>query len=207
MSIRFVRWDLVSASESKAVLRLRAGDVLMTDPGGVDCFETALAAAEAAWRLDGPPEGDGSWLELAQEAIGDEAEGILGPSDRPRIVSSQDMAHERIRWLEDHDGLTPPTGEWMLGAISGRADGAPPPGDGKLPAALGPLSGMHTGEWSLIGRAVEAAGPPKAGSPKPVALTPPDGLEQSSEALAGSRTAEWAFAGSAGKPDDTDDGA
>lgn len=210
MSIRFVRWDLVTNGQTTAVLRLQAGDVLMTDVGGTDCFDAVLAAAEAAWRLAGPPVGDGSWLDAAQSAMNEDAAGILSATDTPRIVTSQAMAQERIKWLEDDDGLTPSTGEWMLGNASGRGVASLTSADYfDLPEATTPLSGLRTAEWRLIGRAVEAAGPPKDPSKKAAALEPPHTLPPAEGALAGKRTSEWPFASIAGRgvrPDTTEDG-
>jgi len=200
MSIRFARWDLLANGQTTAVLRLQAGEVLMTDIGGTDCFDTVLAAAEAAWRLAGPPVGPGTWMNAAQRAMGAPPAGTLSAADTPRIITSQAMAHEKIKWLEDDDGLTPNTGEWILSNASGRgAADLTSPDYFDLPEQTTPLSGLETAEWRLLDRAIEAAGPPKKPGKKSAALDPPQTLPPATGPLAGKRTMEWPFAGVAGR--------
>jgi hypothetical protein len=199
MSIRFVRWDLHTQGRTVPVLRLLAGDTLMTDPGGADCFDSALAAAEAAWRLGGAPPPGGSWLESAQAAFDDAPAGSLGDADTPRVVTSAAMAHERVKWLEDDDGLTPPTGEWMLRGAAGREVAVPLANLLDEDSDAVPLSGLKTAEWGLISRAIEAAGPPRPTTDAPAGAHAPPAASQ--DPLSGKRTSEWAFAGPAGSAD------
>ncbi|MCO4770422.1 MAG: hypothetical protein KDA24_10365 [Deltaproteobacteria bacterium] len=205
MGIRFVRWDIRRGDTLTPVVRLELDGVAMTDVGGEDCFESVLTAAEAAWRLGNRPPGEGSWIDAAQRAFDGASAGILSTSSTPRVITSQAMAHEKIKWLNQDEGLTPSTGEWALGNASGRAvPGVPSPDEFVPQSTLSPLSGAQTAEWALIGRAIEAAGPPAPGAPRAAVLDPPGGTPAAAGDLSGRRTAEWPFAGDAGRGEDAD---
>ena len=170
MMIRFERWDLAAPDGITPVLRLVDLDGHLTDPDHADCFDSPLAAAEAAWRLAGAPEDGSSWLDRARDAFDEDPKGRIAPSENPRVLTSRDMGAGDVQWLDANTHLTAGTGEWALVGQAIEAAGSPEtrkgprPQSPPLPRGLEgdpPLSGTQTAEWpfaSLAGR----------GGPKPV---------------------------------------
>ncbi len=204
MGIRFARWDLERNGAVAPVLRIEQDGEILTDAGGADCFDSVLTASEAAWRLESAPPGQGSWLTVAQRTLSAPSAGILSNPDHPRIISSQDIAHGRVKWLMADEGLTS-TGEWALADASGhdsdpaQASKTPLRRDNTL------LSGEKTAGWLLVGRAFAAAGSPPPGT-RPVALEPRDDRpEPAGGDLASQRIGEGPFSSVAGQGDAGED--
>ena len=205
MGTRFARWNLERNGAAAPILRIEQEGEILTDEGGADCFDNVLAASEAAWHLNSDPPEQGSWLALAQRTLSAPSEGTLGTRDHPRVISSQDIADGRVRWLKTDGGLTTSTGEWALAGASGHGSGTAQAPEGLPPPGTTPLSGEKTARWLLVGRAIEAAGAPPPGT-RPVALEPRDDRPEPAETdLASQGTGEWHFAGVAGQGDAGED--
>ncbi len=166
MAIRFSRWDLLQDGRTVPVLRIERDGSLLSDSGGVDCFDRAITAAEAVWRLGGEHPTGASWIDVATEALGEAPEGSLSATDHPRVLTSHFMSGDAVAWLNHVGHLSgEKTAEWGLLHSAFEAAGAPGTGD-ELPALFRregldatdtpgarPLSGERTSEWPFAGLA------------------------------------------------------
>jgi len=164
MAIRFSRWDLLEDGRTVPVLRIERDGALLSDAGGVDCFDRAITAAEAVWRLGGEHPTGASWIDVATEALGEAPQGTLSAGDHPRVLTSHVMAGDTVGWLTHAGHLSGnQTAEWGLLHSAVEAAGAPGTGD-ELPALFRkdgleatdspdapPISGPRTSEWPFAG--------------------------------------------------------
>jgi hypothetical protein len=164
MQVRFERWDVEQDAGVVPALMLFDGPDSLGDPETQDVFPTALAAAEAAYRLaNGPPSGGGSWLDLAHAALSSRPSGLLPRGTAVRLLSSRDLAGDEILWLSAHSrGSLAPTGDWALGSQAGvRSHDGPSTFPRPLDTADAPLSGEATSDWPMLDLAGVVSGSKK----------------------------------------------
>jgi hypothetical protein len=143
MALTFERWNLDDGHDSIPVLRLRDADGLLSDAGRVDCFGSAVAAAEAAWLHTGQRGPDGGWQALAARALAGAPLGTVALAE-VRVIGPALLDEGQVGWLGRQAGTSlaeaDPADDPVAAFLSGTQ--LEPMGD-----LDEPLSGKSTKEW------------------------------------------------------------